>query len=94
MSDKSKPESITIETWWKPGGFGMMYNRNCLPIDHPESIYNWTKRTYPDLDPEDYGIYHPDVEKYKDMSRDELMVAVMKLAMELRSANQALEMFT
>jgi len=91
MSDKTEqPETITIETWWKPGG-GMMYNRQFLPIDHPENIYNWTKRTYPDLDPEDYGIYHPDVEKYKDMGRNELMLAVMKLAMELRSANEFIE---
>ena len=51
------PKSITIQTWWKPGG-GMMYNRECLPPDHPEHIYNYVKREF-GVDPEDYGIEKP-----------------------------------
>lgn len=56
----SKKELITIEVpvWWKPGG-GMMYKRECLPADHPESEYNYIKRTY-GVNPVDYGIESPE----------------------------------
>ncbi len=53
MSD-DKPENISIPEWWKPGG-GMMYRRNCLPVDHPESDYNYVKNVLK-LNPEDYGL--------------------------------------
>ena len=52
---KEAPESISYPVWWKPGG-GMMYRRDCLSPDHPESSYNYLKRHYPGLNPENYGV--------------------------------------
>ena len=50
-------EQISIPVWWKPGG-GMMYRRDCLPIDHPEHTYNYIVREY-GVRPELYGIEKP-----------------------------------
>lgn len=90
---KEYPETVVTKEYWEARK-GHYILRRALPIEHPEHLYNWFKREYPDLEPEWYGVYHPDVEMYKDMTRDELMVEVMKLAMEVRAANKALEMFT
>lgn len=85
-------EYVTVPVWWKRGG-GMMTRRDCLGPDHPEHTYNWFKREYPDLKPEDYGVYHPDVEKYSHMSKNELMVEVMELAMQNRAWEDASRMW-
>jgi len=53
-------EKIEVPTWWVPGG-GMMYRRDCLPSDHPESEYNYIKKTY-NVRPEEYGVFHEDNE--------------------------------
>ncbi len=50
---KEELEEISIPVWWSPGR-GMMYNRDCLPIDHPESTYNYIKNVL-GLSPEKYG---------------------------------------
>ena len=53
-----KPDQITTEEYWKRSN-GTWILRRALNWDHPENLYNWAKRTYPDLDPEDYGIEKP-----------------------------------
>ena len=52
-----QPEEIEVPVWWAPGN-GMMYRRDCLEPEHPESTYNWIKREL-GVDPEDYGVKKP-----------------------------------
>lgn len=52
----NRPEEIEVSTWWKNGG--MLINRECLPPNHPEHMYNYMKREF-DVDPEDYGVENP-----------------------------------
>lgn len=77
-----KPEAIEIPVWWSAGGRSI--RRDCLSPSHPEHTYNYIKRELK-VDPEDYGVFHPDIEDCKDMTREELVVEVMKLKSELRS---------
>lgn len=50
-------EKIQVPVWWVPGN-GMMYNRDCLSPDHPESTYNYIKNKL-GLNPKDYGVLPP-----------------------------------
>src|SRR5574343_1345334 len=58
MTNNAQPKEVSIEVWYRPGG-SMMYNRYHLSPRHPEYVYNYFKREYPDLKPEDYGIENP-----------------------------------
>ena len=49
----NKPKEITIPAWYKTGH--IMYRRDALPIEHPESTYSYIKNVL-NLDPLDYGI--------------------------------------
>lgn len=51
------PKELTISTWWCGDYRGLL--REALPHDHPENLYNWFRRQYPDLDPFYYGIEEP-----------------------------------
>lgn len=53
------PNTIEVPEWWRPGN-GMMYRRDALPINHPESTYSYVRREYPDVDPADFGIRTPE----------------------------------
>lgn len=44
---------------WAGNGSGMLYRRDCLPPEHPDSQYNYMLKNFPDLDPADYGIKCP-----------------------------------
>lgn len=46
-------EQIEIPVWWRNGG--MLYRRDCLPINHPEHTYNYVKNKLGVI-PEDYGM--------------------------------------
>jgi hypothetical protein len=70
----SKP--IEIPVWWKCGG--MIYNRDALPINHPENTYNYIKNVL-GLIPEDYGVYHPINEKYKHYTKEQLLSRITEL---------------
>ena len=48
-------ETIEIPVWYRING--MMYRRSALPLNHPESEYNYIKNTLK-LAPEDYGVYN------------------------------------
>ena len=47
-------DTIDMPVWVKIGI--MLVRRDCLPVDHPESEYNYIKNVL-NLTPEDYGIY-------------------------------------
>lgn len=49
LNEKGEPE---ISVWWSNGS--MMYRRDSLPSNHPESTYSCLKRL--GKDPCDYGI--------------------------------------
>lgn len=51
------PEEIMVENYWRRNG--VMTLREALPADHPENLWNWFRKTYPDLDPGHYGISDP-----------------------------------
>ncbi len=59
--NKDIPEIISVPAWYRPGG-GMMYKRDCLPSEHPGSIYNYIKNELK-LNPEDYGYFLSPVDK-------------------------------
>lgn len=68
-------DHIEISQWWQQGQ--MMYNRDYLPINHPEHTYNYIKRL--GKTPEHYGIYHPLKMKYDHLSKDELISKIIEL---------------
>ena len=84
MSDK--PEEISIPTWWERGG--MMTRRSCLESDHPESEYQYVKRTY-NVDPEDYGIFHSDHYLYQEHTREQLIKELVDAKREIKSMYQS-----
>ncbi len=59
------PQEITISSYYSNGVSS--YLRQALPDDHEENLWNWFRRTYPDLNPEYYDIYDP-VELRKQVS--------------------------
>lgn len=82
-----KPETVQISTYWKNGMFLTL--REALPLDHPENLYNHFKTQYPDLEPEDYGIFHPLREKYKDWTREALMSKICDLEIQLSKIHES-----
>jgi len=73
---------IEIPVWWSHGG--MMYRRDCLPIDHPEHTYNYIKDQL-GLVPEEYGVCHPIKEKYKNMTKEQLISIIVEFEREVES---------
>jgi len=55
------PEEIQVPVWWKNGG--ILTRRDALDMEHPESTYNYIKNVL-NLNPEDYGCYLFDSERY------------------------------
>lgn len=51
-------QSIEVPEWWTNTG-GMSYRRDALPSEHPESIWNFVRKNYPDVDPREYNIEAP-----------------------------------
>ena len=78
----NKPEQIEVPVWYDTGN-GLIVRRDCLSIDNPEHTYNYMKNVM-GVTPEDYGIMHPDTEKYMDYTREELMSRVVELERENR----------
>lgn len=56
MSEKIT--QIEVPQWWHHGDW--LTNRDCLPPDHPESTYQYIKKHYPSVDPEEFGVPGPD----------------------------------
>lgn len=73
-------KTIKVPVWWTHNG--MMTKRDCLPINHPEHTYNYMKDKM-NVVPEEYGVFHPLQEKYKTMSREELIMKTIELENEL-----------
>ena len=71
----------------------IMYLREALSPDSPDQLYNYLKNHNAlkdkNLTPEDYGIYHPDYEEYKDMSREQLLSELIYLKQQIRSLERA-----
>lgn len=79
------PEEIEINKYWKPGN-GMWYLREALSVNHEENLWNWFRRTYPNLNPSLYGIKDPVVEEFeyhyeefKNSTREELIREIIDL---------------
>lgn len=51
---KKKKEQIEVPVWFIING--MMYRRDALPSEHPESTFNYIKNKLK-LDPFDYGVF-------------------------------------
>lgn len=56
-SKENSPKELSISEYWTGDFRGLL--REGLPHDHPENLWNWFTRTYPDLNPEFYDIYKP-----------------------------------
>jgi len=56
-SQADSPKELNISTYWVGDYRGLL--REGLPKDHPENLYNWFTKTYPDLNPEFYEIKNP-----------------------------------
>lgn len=82
----TKPESIDIPVWWEMGN-GRSLRRDSLPSDHPECTYNYVKNVLR-VDPEDYGIMHPIMGKYQNMTKEELLLEISKLKIELENVHK------
>jgi hypothetical protein len=76
------PTEITISTYWRPGN-GIWYLREALGIDHPENLWNWFRKEYPDINPDYFGIKNPLVEikkeRFEGKTRDELIEEILHL---------------
>jgi len=82
----NKPEQIEVPVWYDTGN-GLIVRRDCLSIDNPDHTYNYMKNVL-GVVPEDYGIMHPDTEKYKDYTKEELMSRIIELEKENRLLTQ------
>lgn len=78
---KDKPDQIEVPVWFSSGG--MSFRRDSLSIDNPEHTYNYMKNVM-NVIPEDYGVMHPDTEKYKDWTNEQLMSRICELERENR----------
>ena len=47
-------KEIEVPEWWCPGN-GMIYRRDALPVEHPESTYSYIERL--GYRPEDFGVF-------------------------------------
>lgn len=83
MNDKKE---ITIKEWSSNGG-DIMINVYALNHTHPDHPYNQVKSQ--GARPEDYGIFHPLREEFKNKSRDELIEEIVNLRAELISFHSA-----
>lgn len=66
---------------------GTRYLRESLPSDDPDNLYNYLKTG--GVRPEDHGIYHPDVEKFIYLSRNELIEHIIDLEDEIKQLKKA-----
>jgi len=82
-------EQIEVPVWFSNGS-GISYRRDSLSIDNPEHTYNYMKNVM-GVVPEDYGILHPDTEKYKDYTKEQLMSRVVELEKENRQLIRSYE---
>lgn len=73
-------KEIEIKEWYAPGG-GMMFNTWGLEPDHEMHPYNQALRQ--GVDPEEFGIEHPMSEKYKDMTRSQLIQKLYEAEREI-----------
>ena len=56
-SIEDSPKELTISKYWTGNYKGLL--REGLPYNHEENLWNWFRRTYPDLNPEFYDVYEP-----------------------------------
>lgn len=75
--------------YWDTGG--MIVNRECLDVDHPEHMYNYLKSA--GITPEDYGFECPVIasakETYGHMSREELINLCYNQAKHIEAMERA-----
>jgi hypothetical protein len=77
-----RPDQIEVPVWYDRGG-GLIVRRDALSPDNPEHTYNYMKNVM-NVCPEDYGVLHPDTEKYKDYTKEQLMSRIIELEKENR----------
>ena len=72
---------ITYRVWVRRGG--MLVNTNALDPDDPDHVYNQIKSQ--GVDPEDYGVFDPYEDEFKDWSVHDLKKEILSLRKELVS---------
>lgn len=80
--------SLEYDVWWSNGS--MMVRRDCLEVDHPQSLYNYLSRN--GYIPEKYGVYHQEAIDTKELmckSKEELVAEVFRLRKELEGYHKA-----
>lgn len=80
LNSLNKMNEISVPVWWIHDG--MLTRRDCLEYDHPEHTYNYIKREF-GVEPELYGVLHPLHERYKDLTREQLMSKLAALESKL-----------
>lgn len=84
----SEEQEISVPIWWKNGG--MIYRRDCLPIEHPECTYNYIKNQLKKK-PEDYGVFHPDIKSLDSIKTlEEAKGLILQLKKEVSSLQKDL----
>lgn len=88
-NNKKRPISIEWSEFWSNGSIS--YRRDCLSANHPEQTYNHLKTKYPNVNLEDFGIYHPVVGNLDDIKDiKEAKAEIAKLRKEVYELNDIL----
>lgn len=72
----------------------VMILREALPLSDPDNLYNYLKNSpilvEENLTPEDFNIFHPVTNKYKNMSVEELLTVITDLTIENQNLKREL----
>jgi hypothetical protein len=79
---KVSRDQIKYDAYVKKGN--MLCLREALSPHDPDHLYNYLKAN--GITPEEYGIFHPITEKYKDFTREQLLAKLYDLEVELENA--------
>lgn len=64
----------------------MMVLREALSPNNPNHLYNYLKAQ--NIEPELYGINHPDAERFEDMNRQQLISHILELERQLEHVSK------
>lgn len=78
----NKEEVVEIREWIGKGA-GIMVSAYALDPNDPDHVYN--QIVAQGKNPEDFGIFHPYTEEYKDKSRSDLIFEILELKKEIKS---------
>ena len=65
----------------------MMYLRSALPLSDPDQLYNYIKSSSAlkdaGLTPEDFNIFHPVAEQFRNKNKEELISVITELMLKI-----------